>query len=157
MFPEHFQQFSSTSSCPSSMSLVLQSSIPFHHMAVLHRFFSIIQALLFHGSASTAKHLLRCLPHLDNNGLRNLFFVYVLYLSVVEYFRIRRLTIVGCSFHAISNIALSIIVYVPSSFFSCFLVRVQASEPYNKTDSNLSYILRLVFHLIRRFYLSLFF
>ena len=31
--------------------------------------------------------------------------------------------------------ALNILVYVPSSFFSCFLVRVQASEPYNRTDS----------------------
>ena len=31
--------------------------------------------------------------------------------------------------------ALNILVYVSSRFFSCFLVRVQASDPYNKTDS----------------------
>ena len=72
----------------SQLSSVLQSSVPYHLIAVLHRFLWIIQALLFHVSASST-HLLRFLPHFDNNGLRNVFFVYVLYSLVVEYY-IRR-------------------------------------------------------------------
>ena len=60
---------------------------PVSSHSCLHRFFWVVQFLLFHGSVSTTKYLLRFLPHFDNNSLRNVFFVYVLYLLVVEFFR----------------------------------------------------------------------
>ena len=116
------------------MSSVLQSSVPYHHITVLHRFFWVVQSLLFHGSVSTIKHLLRFLPHFDNSGLRNVFFVYVLYLLVVEYFRKSE-----SSLDAISMIYLILLstclCKCHRAFSHVFLVRVQASEPYNKTDS----------------------
>ena len=42
---------------------------------------------------------------------------------------------VECCFHDLFNTALSILVYVPSSFFISFFVKVQIADLYKKTDS----------------------
>ena len=86
LFPEHFQQCSSNLS--GSFIAVFSSSVvsPVSSHSCFS-FFCVVHSMLFHGSASRIKHLLRFLPHFDNDGLRNLIFLYVLYLLVVEYFR----------------------------------------------------------------------
>ena len=42
--------------------------------------------------------------------------------------------LVGCCFHDLFKIARSILVQLPSSLFSRYLVRVQVVQPYSSTD-----------------------